>query len=306
MIRRSPKLAPAGIAAFLLIAGIIPAAAQRARTAAPKPKPVIFAVLDDGKTLEPIAFITNGKLTGSEEGQTDPFEGDVLKAHFAPKKSYSIVFGGAVDGKTVVAKRNTGECSGTSAATTSTPVKAKLRGFVMALATSAPVTLKAPAFRRLPTPAERASAEALVKAEFVKQKISTEAANKFDYHNLTAIDVDRDGKAELVGSFWAVPKENERATLFFIAEQDENGKFALTYSEFEHYNLEKIMSGEVKHLDEGIYHTLLLDYMDVDADGVGEIFTTAQAFEGRHFEVFRRADGKWKSVSKSYNYRCGY
>ncbi|MGD9589449.1 MAG: hypothetical protein AB7Q37_13630 [Pyrinomonadaceae bacterium] len=306
MILKTIKLTAAGIAAFILTTATVPVIAQRARTAAPKLKPVVFAVLDDGKTLEPIAFITNGKLSGSEEGQGGLFDGDALKAYFAPKKSYSIVFGGSADGKTVVVKRNTGECSGTSAETISTPVKARLKGFVMALATSAPVTLKAPAFRRLPTPAERSSAESLVRTEFLKQKLSTEAANKIDYHNLTAIDVDRDGKAELVGTFWAVPKENERATLFFIAEQDANGKYAMTLSEVEHYTVEKIMSGDVKDLDQGIYHTLLLDYMDVDGDGVGEIFTTAQAFEGRHFETYKRAEGKWKSVSTSYNYRCGY
>ena len=66
------------------------------------------------------------------------------------------------------------------------------------------------------------------------------------------------------------------------------------------------MSGDLKDVDNGILHELLIDTFDYDNDGIAEVFTTTQAFEGRNFQVYRRQSGKWMSVFKSYNYRCGY
>lgn len=288
---------------FVVAFAAVPTLAQVKRPSAkPAGRTVLFAVLEDGKQAEPIGLIRNGKFDGADgEGVDAKLYGPFMTA----AKSYSLVFGGSRDGSLKVVKKLTGECAGASMEVVSSPLKAKLKGFVMAVATDAPGDLKAPSIRRLPTPAERAEAEKLVRAEFIKQKVSDNAVQKLNYHNLTAIDIDRDGTAEMVGSFWVNPKVDSRATLFFIAEKT-GDSYQISYAEFNDYTPDEVMSGDVKDLDNGIYHTLLLDYMDIDRDGVGEVITTAQSFEGRNFAVYGKQAGKWSKTYSSYNYRCGY
>ncbi|MGB7208076.1 MAG: hypothetical protein WBD27_05390 [Pyrinomonadaceae bacterium] len=282
--------------------------AQKARLKpAAKVRPIIFAVIFDGKTIEPIAYIEKGKLTqppgGDEESQKlKNFAG----TYYKPKTTYNLIFGGVIDGTVVVVKSSIGECSGNSAEITARPLRAKLKGFVMALATNAPLKTKVPGVRRLPTVDERNQAEKLVRAEFTRQNVSAASLKQLRYHNLTAIDVDRDGKTELIGSYWVSQKPTERSTLFFIAKQNAEGSYSFELSEFKNYTPDEIMSGDPKDLDDGIYHELFLDYFDYNGDGVAEIFTTTQAFEGRNFSIYRRESGKWVKDHESYNYRCGY
>lgn len=283
--------------------------AQKGRVVKPAPtkaKPVIFAVLFDGKTIEPIGFIEKGKLVEPPGGDS---ESKILKSfagiYYKPKTKYDLIFGSGTDGKVEIIKSSIGECSGNSAEVTVRPVKAKLKGFVMALATNAPVKAKSSTVRRLPTATERAEIEKLVRAEFVKQSVPSAVLKELRYHNLTAVDVDNDGKVELIGSFWVAPKADERDLLFFIAEKGGNGKYLFTHSDYSANKPEDLMSGDVKDLDT-MGGELLLDVLDYDNDGVSEIFTTTQAFEGRNFAVYRRETGKWTKTFESYNYRCGY
>jgi len=278
------------------------AAAQRQRTVAPaKPPTAIFAVLDNGKFIEPIGKIEKGKLAAFGEGAGFP------KQLYAAKTSYNLIFGGTVDGKVVVSKSLIGtECAGNTAEIIAAPTKAKLSTFVMGLATNLPYTTKLPFYRRLPTVAERSEIEALVKAEFRKNGVAASAANQIHYHNLTAVDVNGDKVAELVGTFWSEPAKEERRLLFFIAEKVSGGTYSLTLKNYSALKTADIMSGDTKDVDEGILHEMLVDVMDVDGDVTAEVFTTTQAFEGRNFNVYQRTGGKWAQILESYNYRCGY
>ena len=66
------------------------------------------------------------------------------------------------------------------------------------------------------------------------------------------------------------------------------------------------MSGDIKNIDEGVYHELLLDVFDVNGDGVAEVFTNTASFEGAGFGVYSRAGNKWTKVFDGSNYHCGY
>jgi hypothetical protein len=269
-----------------------------------KPKSIIFAVDNNGKMIEPIAYIDKGKLTDA----TNSVAGQKSFATNFYKKgtSYTLVFGGANDGKFAVTKSNVGsDCASNRADGTVTAARAKLKGIVMALATNAKVGA-GPGVRRLPTAAERTEVEALVKAEFTKQKVSAAMQKDLHYQNLTAIDVDKDGTAELVGSYWLGPSDKDRRLLFFIADKGASGKYSFGYSEYQAVTPDKVMSGEVKDLDDGIYHELLLDSLDTDGDGTNEIFTMIAAFEGNNFHAFRRQGGKWVKTFEAYNYHCAY
>lgn len=296
---------------WLIVAAFLFTASLYGQKPAPKssaaPKPVIFAVLDGGRRVEPIASINAGKLVGyefGEESQNKAF----ANSYYKPKASYALIFGGAADGTLAVVKSNIGtECGGASADTIPKTVKAKLTGLVMALATNAKISTSMPAYRRKPSVEERREIEKLASAEFTKQGASAAAVKTLRYHNLTALDVEDDDQPEFVGSYWIAPTSKERRLLFFIAEQDANGKVQFSLSEHSVVKPDDVMSGEVKDLDTGVGHELLLDVLDYDADGVREIFTIGQAFEGNNYYVYKRVDaGKWTKVHETYSYRCAY
>jgi hypothetical protein len=290
-----------GILLLISLMVVSVAAAQRPR---PTPKPpvksksIVFAVTDSGKELEPIAFISNGKLVEA------PPQNNFKSLYYKPKASYSVVFGGAANGKVSVLKAMSGDCAG-NRANAAVQSKAKLNDTVMALATNSSVA-SGTGVRRLPTAAERTEIEKLVRAEFTKQKVSATMQKELRYQNLTALDIDKDGKAELVGSYWLAPGDKDRRMLFFIADKDASGKYSFGFSEYQHVTPDKVMSGDVKDTDQGIYHELLIDALDYDNDGRSEIFTMISAFEGNNFHVFRRQGGKWVKTFESYNYHCAY
>ena len=289
---------------IILMYGAAMAHAQQAG-AKPAPPPIIFAVLNDGKTLEPIAYVEAGKLLPPVNGSDETAE--IVKFNetvYPVGYSYRLIFGGANAGTVKVegsdanvdCGRNLGQASVTS-------TRATLKGMVMGLATNAPLKKPGSGVRRLPTWPERNEIDALIRAEYAKNHVEV---TKLDYHNLTALDVDGDKKAELVGSFWVENEPTARTLMFFIAEKGADGKYAFGHTEFRAIKQEEVMSGEIKHLDEGIYHELLLDLFDYDGDGVSEIFTFVRSFEGSGFNVYKRSGGKWSRVFEGSNYHCGY
>jgi hypothetical protein len=298
-INNSIKVSLCLLSVFSLIA---PVFAQRGR------KPVIFAVINDGKWFEPIAFVEKGKLIAPVGGDAD--QKDVVafnKSYYKPKTAYRLIFGGANAGTATVVKSDpNSECAKNMAEVSVASTKTKLGGFVMALATDRVVKKAGSGVRRKPTWAERLEIESLVRAEFSDQKLSAAALKTLNYHNLTALDVNKDKKAELVGSFWVETSKTERGLLFFIAEKNSAGKYEFGFSEFRTVKQEEVMSGEIKSVDEGVYHELLLDAFDYDDDGVGEIFTYVQSFEGAGFNAYKRENGKWTKAFEGSNYHCGY
>lgn len=282
--------------------------AQRKKPAPPQSRQtIVFAVLNDGKSVEPIGIIDKGTMIEASNGSDDLKKLTAFsKTYYAPKTAYKLVFGGVDAGTVTILKSNPKmECTSNMAEVTTVAAKAKLKGLVMGLATNAAVK-KGTGMRRLPTAAERSEIETLVRAEFIKNKISDNAVKNMKYHNLTALDVDADGKAEMVGSFFVEPSATERGLLFFIAEKGANGKYKFGHSEFRLVKQDEVMSGEIKALDEGIYNELLLDSMEFDGDKTDEIFTYIQGFEGSSFTVYSKRDGKWVKAFEGSNYHCGY
>ncbi len=283
---------------MILVLGMI-GFAQTAKTQA------IFAVLQDGKLIEPLAKIEKGKLLPMvSDDNNDPTLKTFYKTYYKPKTLYSLVFGGNVAGTVSVIKNDpTAECSSNMATVTTKSAKAKLKGFVMGLATNVKLTKAGSGVRRQPTVAERIEIEKLVVAEFAKNKVNAKTLRS---HNLTALDIDNDGKIEFVGTYWVPTTVNDRAMLFFIADKVRNNKYSMGFSEFESVNKDGVMSGEIKDVDDGVYHELLLDVLDYNNDGVAEIFTYVQSFEGAGFNAYQRNEGVWERVLEASNYHCGY
>ncbi|MDQ3749390.1 MAG: hypothetical protein M3367_10325 [Acidobacteriota bacterium] len=293
---------------FVMVLVSLIAAQRKHLPAKSKPKSVIFAVLNDGQTLEPIAAIEKGKLVASVGGDSELKSlTSFVNTYYKPQTTYNLIFGGAMNGEvTIKSSSPNSDCGKNLATVTTQSAKAKLKGMVMGLATNETTLKPAKGVRRLPTAAERSEIESLVRAEFAKQNVSANALKKLQYYNLTALDVDDDGKAEMVGSFWVESSAKERNLLFFIADKDSGGKYKFGFSEYKKVMPEEVMSGDLKDLDTGIGSELLLDVLEYNGDTTSEIFTINKAFEGNNFHVYSRQNGKWTRVFEGYNYHCAY
>lgn len=283
-------------------------AQKRGNTNTAKPKAIVFAVLNSGQTLEPIGEINKGELVETVNGGGDEKEINAfVKNYYKPKAAYNLIFGGASNGKITIKSSNPkSDCAKNLADVMTVSTKAKMSNWVMGLAVS-PNDFKAGSgVRRMPTATERAEIESLVRAEFTKQGMAANAIKKMNYYNLTALDVDNDGKAEMVGSFWADSSAKEKNLLFFVAEKGADDKYKFGYSDYAKVTPNDIMSGDLKDMNEGYGAELLIDVLDYDGDGTSEIFTIGKAFEGNNFHVYSRRDGKWTRVYESYNYHCAY
>ncbi len=287
----------------------LPALAQKPRPRpAAKPRPIVFAVLNDGKVVEPIAYAEKGKLERAIDNSDEAAKITAFhRSYYKPASTYRLIFGGS-DAGTVTIKSSDpkAECIANTASIAFTSQRAKLKGNVMALATNVSTTTKGSGVRRLPTAAERAEIEALVRAELERQKITASTGKDLKYHNLTALDIDADGTAELVGTFWVDVDAKSRALLFFIAERSGNGKYVFGPTDYRVIEEKDVMSGEIASVDEGVYHERLLDILDTDNDGTAEVFTYIQSFEGAGFNAYRRSGGKWTKIYDGANYHCGY
>jgi len=211
-----------------------------------------------------------------------------VEKYFAPGKNYILIFGG---GNAGLLKITAGYWQDGAYAygelTEDEP--GRIHGQLHGLATSYDTTGRGSPWRRVPTVEERATAMALAKSEYEKQKLPANAIEKMEVINLTAIDVDGDNKAELVGSF-KVPQSNKNKPphfLFLIAES-EAGKYKVGRA---NYQFNPNQSEYPLGLE------MLSDNLDIDGDEVNEIVTF---FSGPGFKdfylVYQRKNGKWNQV----------
>ncbi len=288
---------------FLSIALLLVSSAFAQKTT---PKRTIFAVLNDGKTLEPIAFLDKGKLVELGEEASGEKTSEFVKAHYKAKTKYNVIFGGANIGSATVTKDLADtECAANQAQITFVSTKVKPKGFLMTLATNATLKANAKLVRQMPTAAERTEINKLVMEEMKTQNIPIKSVGELRYHNLTKLDVDGDGNHEFVGTYWYDTAAKKRSLMFFIAEK-KSGTLSIPFTKFNDIEEKDVMSGEIKTIDEGVYHELLLDMFDFDSDGQSEIFTYSQGFEGSNFNAYKRVDGKWSQVLETSNYHCGF
>lgn len=291
------------IALSLIILSVSFTVAQKSQS-----NKTIFAVLNDGKTLEPIAFINNGKLKAIGE-DIDKAENrpDFVKTHYKPKTRYNLIFGGDnVGTATVIKDLADSECAKNQAEISVRSSQVNPKGFVMALATDAAAKKAARGVRRLPTAAERSEIEQSVMTEMQSENVPIKNIDALRYHNLTKLDVDNNGDYEFVGTYWYNSGDKKRSMMFIIAEKDAKGRISLSFKKFQEIDQKDVLSGDIGDLDKGFYHELLIDIFDYDGDGTNEIFTITPAFEGSNFNVYQRNDGKWTKVFENSNYHCAY
>jgi hypothetical protein len=267
---------------------------------------IVFAILDDGKLAEPIVFVQKKILRPPVSGDSDLNTlKQFLKNTFPKNRKFNLVFGGGSAGIVTIESSNAEqECAPNLARIRTISNTVTLKGNIMALGVDSNFKLPIENYRRAPTQSERKELEALVLKEFVKTGASK--SSKLFSHNLTALDVDKDGRAEFVGSYWVESGRKSRLLLFFIAERDEAGKMRFGFKELKTVRESEVMSKKISDVDTGVYHERLLDMLDTDSDSVSEIFTYLMNFENSVFYIYRRFGNSWERIYEFTNYHCGF
>jgi hypothetical protein len=200
------------------------------------------------------------------------------------------------------------ECSPNAASADIGPTALKLGGNVMALATDGAHAPRAQSSRRAPTADERAAAFGAAKLFLKGKRVSPAVIERGTKTlNLTATDLDGDGREELVGSYVVKVGPRVRDTLFLVAAPQGRG-FRAVLTRYERVNAKELMDpSQLENLGEdGLGTELYVEQLDADGDGVGEVFTLSRSFEGTTYRAYQRRRGLWRAAYESYSYRCAY
>src|SRR5436853_585558 len=154
-----------------------------------------------GAYIVPLVIIEQGQFKPPIAGDSGADEiSKFAKTYYAKGSKYRMLFGGGEAGSLIIKKSNKdSECGATSADVT-LQTQARLNKNVMALATNSNSLGGAKSTRRSPTVAERAALMPLVQAAYNQKGVPAALLPSLTTVNLTALDLDNDGKAESIGS----------------------------------------------------------------------------------------------------------
>jgi hypothetical protein len=282
---------------LLLLSLALPPARSGAQTktppAASKGESVVFAVKKyDPVQMEPVVIIRRGVYVKPPVDESDT-GGDIeaqskrfIDEYFRAGRQYRLLFGGGESGTVTVGKYLEPGCVGMTAEVKA-ETQARLGGEVHALAVSSETLGRGQQnSRRAPTEAERASALELARAAFARNAVPAALVKIMETLNLTATDLDRDGKAELVGSFKAERAEgqNWEAYSLFIIFEPAGDKFKPAMTWFH-------KGSEAEYSDRR-----LVDQLDLDGDGVAEVIAEGHYYESNDYFIYKKQRGQWRSV----------
>ncbi len=254
-----------------------------------------FVIIENGQFKQPIAG-------DSDEAEMTSFAG----AYYSKGHKYRVLFGGAEAGSLTVKEANKDKECSRSGADVTLRSSAKLNRNVMALATNSDSLGGAKSIRRSPTPAERAALMPLVKAAYKQKGVPVALLPSLMTINLTALDLNNDGKSELIGSFVVKKGNAARYALFLFAEPQGNS-YRTTVLQYEQYTDKDLMSGAtIDAIENGVYLERLVDALDLDGDGASEVITERDGFEGDGYFIYKNQGGKWNKIYEFSNYRCAF
>lgn len=304
-----------GLTALFSLSGNSSAKQLVEQSRASQSKAVVFAVFGEGTEggasarMEPILIAEGGKLTEPVSGSSGGDEINRFSAeHYQKGRQYRLLFGGAEAGSATIKKSNRDEECFSTGADVSLQTDAKLNRNVMALATdSKSLGLGASGrSRRSPTETERAQALELARAAYKQKGVAASLLPAMQVVNLTAIDLDRDGHAELAGSFVVNRGKQARHVLFLLI-LPQGASYRTAFSNFQTFTEKDVMSGaSLSAVNEGIYVERLVDHLDLDGDNISELITTTTGLEGVSYYIYKRQNGQWAKVYEFDNYRCAF
>jgi len=255
---------------------------------------VVFAVsAESGEGNMDAVVIVDGKILRAPftDAQKDK-QKSFANQYFAPGKVQRLLFGGGEAGTVTVKKWSEG-CNSVHAEVT-TATSAHLGGQVKALATNSQSLGKRAPSRRAPTDMERADVLALVKSIYSQNRTPASLLPSIKVTNLTATDLDGDGKYEMVGSFTLAARNKFERDLFLIAKRQGTAMRA-DFAKFQAYQPPP---------EEFLSSIDYIDQLDLDGDGVGEVFASQGGFDGYALLIFKKVGGRWRQVHDMIGDAC--
>jgi hypothetical protein len=243
----------------------------------------LFAVSKDADSaagsIDPVVVFRGGRYT------MPPLDAAFVGEYFRPGHEYVVLFGGGRAGSAKVLKSNvnTDACV-ISTADTEVLTTARLGGEVQALATSSDRIGAGQSSRRAPTEAERTAALALARTLYGAKRVRAALVKKMKVEHLTAADLDRDGRYELVGNFQIDAGDDLMHNLFVIFEPAARGRYRPAFNWYH------------KGAGEDYEDLGLVDVLDIDLDGTAEVVARASQYESYGYSIYRRRRGKWRAV----------
>ncbi len=249
---------------------------------------VIFSLTKDiygAFHIEPIVIVSSGKYTApptEDEAGAKKFS-DI---YFRTGRQYRVVFGGGDAGSSTVQRYEKDMCLNL-VADVGAQTTARLGGEVQALAISSDKIGSGASSRRAPTEGERAAALEVARAVYGQRGVGPALVRKMKTVNLTATDIERDGKFELLGSFEIDAGNEVMYNLFVIFEPVAAEKYKAAWNWYQ--------KGDA---DNGNEDRKLVDALDLDGDGTAEVIAEGHTIENHNYAIYKRQAGTWRPVYK--------
>lgn len=255
---------------------------------------LVFTVSGSGAegSMDAVVLVDGKQLRAPYNSEKEDAQKKFGEQYFAAGKVYRLIFGGGEAGTVKVDKWSVG-CNNIHAQVTST-TSAKLGGKVMALATNSTTLGKRSVSRRPPTDAERTAVLALMKSIYQQKRTPTTLMSQIKVTNLTATDLNGDGKYEMVGSFTLAAKNKFERDLFLIA-KPQGDKFVADFVKFQAYQPPP---------EEFLSSIDYIEHLDLDGDGMGEVFAQQGGFDGYALLIFKKVGGRWRQVHDMIGDAC--
>jgi hypothetical protein len=234
--------------------------------------------------MDAVVVVENGKFRAPFPEENEAAQKEFATDYFKPGKKYRLTFGGGEVGTAVVKTSDVG-CNNIHARV-GAQGGTKIRGHIMGLATNSETLGRKESSRRAPTDEERGAVMEVVKQIYRSRKTSAALLRLLTTTNLAATDLNGDAKFELVGSFVIQTPNKARRDLLLIAEPD-GTSFKAGLIEFQTYKLPP------EDFDSAID---FVDQLDIDGDGVAEVFANQQGFDAYSYSIYKKQNGRWRQV----------
>ena len=244
--------------------------------------------------MDAVVIVNGARLQRPYNDETEAGRKTFGQKYFAAGKVYRLIFGGGDAGTVKVNSWDLG-CNNIHAKVTAN-ASARLGGKVMALATTSETLGKRQSTRRAPSEAERAAVLTLMKSIYRQNRTPANLMSSIKVTNLTATDVDGDGTYEMIGSFTlgtrgSSPTVREGTIKFerdlFLIAKPQGAAMKADFVKFQAYQPPP---------EEFLSSIDFVDQLDLDGNGVGEVFATQGGFDGYGYLIFKKVGGRWREV----------
>jgi len=240
--------------------------------------------------LEAIALIEHGQFK-TPGGLKNKDSAAFIKKYLPNGQKFFVIFGGGAAGTINLTETGLGCNDLIYAIGPFNPGSlgiTRIHGAVQGLATNSDRIARAEIWRRAPSADERAAAVELARQAFSSKGVPATQAAKLETVNLTAIDVDSDNRAELVGTFrLSQPDANRPPRYLFLIAEGEGTNYHAVFSDYHYFPKSEVYSSGEESL---------IDYLDLDRDGDAEIVTAYNTATAGGYHIYRRVQGAWKIV----------